>query len=67
MDIFKVESSGILFTGKGASGKTTLMNACLAHIPQANSMSEAMKGISGREYVTYPMCIDCPAGCPLDR
>ena len=31
------ESSGILFTGKGASGKTTLMNACLAHIPHANS------------------------------
>lgn len=31
------ESSGILFTGKGASGKTTLMNACLAHIPHENS------------------------------
>ena len=31
------ESSGILFTGKGASGKTTLMNACLEHIPHTNS------------------------------
>lgn len=31
------KSSGILFTGKGASGKTTLMNACLSHIPHENS------------------------------
>ena len=30
-------SSGILFTGKGASGKTTLMNALLEWIPEDNS------------------------------
>lgn len=28
---------GILFTGKGASGKTTLMNELLEHIPEENS------------------------------
>ena len=28
------ESSGILFTGKGASGKTTLMNAMIEEIPE---------------------------------
>jgi len=32
-----VESTGILFTGKGASGKTTIMNAMLEVIPQDNS------------------------------
>ncbi len=31
------ESSGILFAGKGASGKTTLMNALLEHIPHDRS------------------------------
>lgn len=31
------ESSGILFTGKGASGKTTLMNAMLEEIPNDKS------------------------------
>lgn len=31
------ESSGILFCGKGASGKTTLMNAMLEHIPYDKS------------------------------
>ena len=29
---------GILFTGKGASGKTTLMNACLEKIPETDSV-----------------------------
>lgn len=34
----KIESArGIIFTGKGASGKTTLMNACLAKIPRDKS------------------------------
>lgn len=32
-----VMSSGILFTGKGASGKTTLMNVLLEHIPHDKS------------------------------
>ena len=31
------EASGILFTGKGASGKTTIMNAMLEHIPHDKS------------------------------
>lgn len=31
------ESSGIIFTGKGASGKTTLMNVLLEHIPHDKS------------------------------
>jgi len=31
------ESSGIIFTGKGASGKTTLMNVLLEHIPHDRS------------------------------
>ena len=31
------ESSGILFTGKGASGKTTLMNAMIDNIPETYS------------------------------
>lgn len=31
------ESSGILFAGKGASGKTTLMNALIEHIPHDKS------------------------------
>lgn len=30
-------SSGIIFTGKGASGKTTLMNCMLDHIPENKS------------------------------
>lgn len=33
-----VNSKGILFTGKGASGKTTLMNALLAEIPYDESI-----------------------------
>ena len=33
-----VNSKGILFTGKGASGKTTLMNALLAEIPHDESI-----------------------------
>ena len=28
-----ISSRGIIFTGKGASGKTTLMNACISQIP----------------------------------
>lgn len=32
------ESSGILFTGKGASGKTTLMNAMIEEIPHDKSV-----------------------------
>jgi len=28
-----IASKGIIFTGKGASGKTTLMNACISQIP----------------------------------
>lgn len=32
-----MESSGILFTGKGASGKTTLMNVLLDYIPHDKS------------------------------
>ncbi len=31
------ESEGIIFTGKGASGKTTLMNVLLEHIPHNKS------------------------------
>ncbi len=31
------KSSGIIFTGKGASGKTTLMNVLLEHIPHESS------------------------------
>jgi len=31
------ESGGIIFTGKGASGKTTLMNVLLEHIPHDKS------------------------------
>lgn len=33
-----VRSKGILFTGKGASGKTTLMNAMIAEIPHDESV-----------------------------
>lgn len=33
-----VDSKGILFTGKGASGKTTLMNALLELVPHDESM-----------------------------
>ena len=33
-----ISSKGILFTGKGASGKTTLMNAMLAEIPHDESI-----------------------------
>lgn len=33
-----VNSKGVLFTGKGASGKTTLMNAMLAEIPKDESI-----------------------------
>ena len=33
-----VTSKGILFTGKGASGKTTLMNALIAEIPHDESI-----------------------------
>lgn len=33
-----IHSKGILFTGKGASGKTTLMNAMIAEIPQTESV-----------------------------
>lgn len=33
-----IESRGILFTGKGASGKTTLMNACIEKIPESDSV-----------------------------
>lgn len=33
-----VESRGILFTGKGASGKTSLMNAMLSEIPHEESV-----------------------------
>lgn len=33
-----ISSRGILFTGKGASGKTTLMNAMLAEIPTTDSI-----------------------------
>lgn len=33
-----IQSKGILFTGKGASGKTTLMNAMLAEIPKDESI-----------------------------
>lgn len=33
-----ISSKGILFTGKGASGKTTLMNAMIAEIPQDESV-----------------------------
>jgi pilus assembly protein CpaF len=33
-----IESRGILFTGKGASGKTTLMNACLEKIDYSDSI-----------------------------
>ena len=33
-----VNSKGILFTGKGASGKTTLMNALIAEIPHDESI-----------------------------
>lgn len=33
-----IRGKGILFTGKGASGKTTLMNACLEKIPETDSV-----------------------------
>lgn len=33
-----IESRGILFTGKGASGKTTLMNACIEKIPKTDAV-----------------------------
>ncbi len=33
-----IHSKGILFTGKGASGKTTLMNALIAEIPHDESV-----------------------------
>lgn len=33
-----IRSKGILFTGKGASGKSTLMNAMIAHIPWDESV-----------------------------
>lgn len=33
-----IDSKGILFTGKGASGKTTLMNAMIAEIPEDESV-----------------------------
>ena len=33
-----IHSKGILFTGKGASGKTTLMNAMIAEIPHDESV-----------------------------
>lgn len=33
-----IQSKGILFTGKGASGKTTLMNAMIAEIPHDESV-----------------------------
>ena len=33
-----IHSKGILFTGKGASGKTTLMNAMIAEIPEDESV-----------------------------
>ncbi len=33
-----IHSKGILFTGKGASGKTTLMNAMIAEIPHEESV-----------------------------
>ena len=33
-----IASKGILFTGKGASGKTTLMNAMIAEIPEDESV-----------------------------
>lgn len=33
-----IQSKGILFTGKGASGKTTLMNAMIAEIPTDESV-----------------------------
>lgn len=33
-----IHSKGILFTGKGASGKTTLMNAMIAEIPYDESV-----------------------------
>lgn len=33
-----ISGKGILFTGKGASGKTTLMNACLEKIPETDSV-----------------------------
>ena len=33
-----IRSKGILFTGKGASGKTTLMNAMIAEIPHNESV-----------------------------
>lgn len=33
-----ISSKGILFTGKGASGKTTLMNAMIAEIPYCESV-----------------------------
>ena len=39
-DLFQkmIVSKGVLFTGKGASGKTTLMNAMLAEIPHDESI-----------------------------
>ncbi len=39
-DLFEkmIHSKGILFTGKGASGKTTLMNALIAEIPYDESV-----------------------------
>ena len=33
-----INGRGILFTGKGASGKTTLMNACIEKIPDTDSV-----------------------------
>ncbi len=33
-----ISGRGILFTGKGASGKTTLMNACIEKIPEGDSV-----------------------------
>lgn len=33
-----IRGKGILFTGKGASGKTTLMNACLEKIPETDAV-----------------------------
>lgn len=53
-----IDSRGILFTGKGASGKTTLMNACIAEIPHDESVMICQENAELFDYV-HPDLFAC--------
>lgn len=52
LDDIAVNASGVLFTGKGASGKTSLMNAMVEKIPHNRSVAVMQEN---EEIFTYPV------------